>query len=284
VTRTATWLAVAGLRHAKNCDGSQAVHHCAAVVEWYQQQNRNGAQSMSHVIAPHETTYTAPKYATAGQVEFMEKIMARNGFYYGHFDRLWKLLEAHRTDLRTPGDGTRMDRDVASQTIDWLLRQEAAAKAKLQQARPSWQEASLLLPTVLDERRRAEQPVVAVPAQPAESKAPQAVAYGVYQKDGAVYIVVPNKAGTRTYAKKMVESAPRLTEHGEQADFEWEMAPGMIWKLTEADRMPLEDAHALVIKYGRCLKCRRTLKAFKTLQTAAETGRMLGPKCRLYFS
>jgi len=237
---------------------------------------------MSHVIAPRETTYRAPQYATDKQVSYLEALLTQHKLYDGHYDRLWKILEAHRIDQRTPGDGTRMTREAASQAIDWVKRQT------VKQAGPSWQQASLLSPTVLDQRRRAEQPVIAVPAQPEEnaeeSKAPQAVAYGVYKKDGDVYIVVPNKAGTKTYAKKMVESAPRLTEAGEKADFEWEYAPGIIWKLTEADRMQLADAHDLMIRYGRCLKCRKPLKAAKTMKTAEETGLMIGPKCREYFS
>jgi hypothetical protein len=213
------------------------------------------------------------RYATTAQIEYLEKLLTENELYTGDYDRLWSLLEAHRIDLRTPGDGTRIPLDQASAAIDWVKRQVA------KKAGPSWQEASLLTPTVLAARQKQEQETSA------QQAAPDAVKYGIYQKDGQVYMVVPSKKNPdRVYAKMMVESAPRLTEAGEVVDFEWEFAPHMVWKLTEADRMTLADAGKLMVKYGKCLKCRKTLKAAKTMKTVEETGVSIGPVCRRYFA
>lgn len=237
----------------------------------------------TRIYAPRETTYQAPRYATTKMVGYLEWLLTEHNLYFNEFDRLWKLLEAHRIDEQNPGDGARIPFEQASKAIDYVKAYIAKSSG------PSWQESSPLTPTVLAARQRQEQqnqPATEVPAQPAplESKAPTAVKYGVYRFEGQVYIVVENKAKTKTYAKRMAESAPRLTGHGEEVDFEWEYAPGVIWKLTEEHRMSLEDARDLMIKYGRCLKCRKHLKAAKTLKTVEETGQMIGPVCRKYFA
>lgn len=235
------------------------------------------------VNASHTTTYQRPRFATDGQISALEKMLTKHELYTGHFDRLWKLLKAHRIDVRTPGDGTRMSYDLAVRTTAWLDEQVA----RLQN--PSWQEASLLTPIVRQQQERDSQPqqsALSVTAQPTQRKsAPTAVPYGVYRYNGEVYIVVESKSRPgHTYAKRMVESPPRMTAAGEEVDFEWVYESGIIWKLTEEHRMTLEDARDLMIKYGRCLKCRKHLKAAKTLQTAEETGQMVGPVCRKYFS
>lgn len=226
-------------------------------------------------VRPHYAS-TTPQYATDAQISYLERLLTDNELHTGDYDRLWKILEAHRIDMRTPGDGTRMLKSTASDAIDWVKRQVTKA------AGPSWQEASLVTHHPFTARQQAEQPAPAPAPAPA---APAAVKFGVYRKDGEVYLVTPSKSHPdRLYAKKLVESAPRLTEGGEVVDFEWEFAPGIVWKLAEADRMSLKDASKLSIKYGKCLKCRKTLKAAKTLQTIEETGVALGPVCRRYFA
>jgi hypothetical protein len=218
------------------------------------------------------------RYATPAQITYLEKLLTENDFYTGDYDRLWSLLEAHRVDLRTPGDGTRIPLDQASAAIDWVKRQIA------KKAGPSWQEASLLTPTVLHDRQNAEAVTQTAYVERAKA-APTVVKYGIYQKDGQVYMVVPSKKNPdRVYAKVLVESAPRLTEAGEVVDFDWDFAPGVVWKLTEADRMTLADAGKLMVKYGKCLKCKKTLKAAKTMKTVEETGIAVGPTCRKYFA
>jgi hypothetical protein len=235
----------------------------------------HGVNGYTQVRPGHYVSNTA-RWATQAQVNLLKDLLTKHELYTGDYDRLWKLLEVHEVDVQTPGDGTRMTLGQASATIDWVKRQVAKA------AGPSWNEASLLTPTVLAVRQREAQVASTEVAEPA---APQAVTYGVYQKDGEVYLVVPSKKNPdRNYAKKLVESAPRLTEAGEVVDFEWEFAAGVVWKLTEADRMTLDDASKLSIKYGKCLKCKRSLKAASTMKAIAETGISLGPVCRTYFA
>jgi hypothetical protein len=222
-------------------------------------------------VRPHYHA-TTPVYATTPQIELLEKLLTEHKLYDGHYDRLWSILEAHRVDMRNPGDGTRMLKQQASDSIDWVKRQIA------KKAGPSWGEASLLTPTVLAARQHEEQKA----AQPSK---PAAVKFGIYQKDGHVYMVVESKSNPgKLYAKMLVESAPRLTEAGEVVDFEWEFAPKVVWSLTEADRMTLADAGKLMVRYGKCLKCKRTLKAASTMKTVEETGVAVGPVCRKYFA
>jgi hypothetical protein len=208
----------------------------------------------AHVTAPHEATYRAARYATQPQIDLLTRILAENELYTGHYDRLWKMLEVHEVDVRTPGDGTRMTFQTASDAIDWVKAQVA--------------------------RLRAERPA---PAASQPSTTPhQFVTMGLFEKDGTVYLVQPNKAGTRVYAKRLVESPPRYTAAGEVVDFDYEFDPGAIYKLTEADRMTVERAMYYAVRYGKCMKCKKVLKAAKTVQTVAETGLMLGPVCRKY--
>lgn len=89
----------------------------------------------AYVHAPHDASSLAGtvRHATIRQVEYMEDLLSKNEFYSGHYDRLWKILEMHRLWLQTRNtedrDGTPMDFDTASQTIDWLKRRVAEKKA-----------------------------------------------------------------------------------------------------------------------------------------------------------
>lgn len=213
---------------------------------------------------------TTHRYATDGQIKYLKDLLTNNELYAGEYDRLWKLLAVHELDVRTPGDGTRMPFAQASASIDWVKRQI------VKKSGPSWQESSLLTPTALYARQKQEQVATS-------TETPEAVKFGVYQKDGEVYLVVPNKAGDRVYAKRLVE-LEQITEAGVTVDFIWEYAPRVIWNLTEADRMSLEDAAKLSVRYGKCLRCKRTLKSVHTLKTAEDTGILLGPVCRKFFA
>ena len=104
-----------------------------------------------------------------------------------------------------------------------------------------------------------------------------AVTMGVFKKDGKVYVVKPNKDKTRVYAKEIVESPARMTESGLQVDFEAVYRPGIVYSLTEADRMELADAQDFLTKYARCIVCGRHLKAAKSV------ARAIGPVCAGYF-
>lgn len=122
-------------------------------------------------------------------------------------------------------------------------------------------------------------PAPSAPAPEQRSSAPdEAITPGVYQLDGVVYIVKPNRAKTRLYAKKLVESAgPRLSESGEHIEYELEYAPGIIFKLREEHRMPFEEAKRLTARYGRCIVCSRHLKAAESVEQG------IGPVCRKSF-
>jgi hypothetical protein len=104
-----------------------------------------------------------------------------------------------------------------------------------------------------------------------------AVTMGVFKKDGKVYVVKPNRDKTRVYAKEIVESPARMTESGLQVDFEAVYRPGIVFALTEADRMDLADASDFLTKYARCIVCGRHLKAAKSV------ARAIGPVCAGYF-
>lgn len=103
---------------------------------------------------------------------------------------------------------------------------------------------------------------------------PASLTAGVYETGEGVFVVKPNRAKTRMYAKRLIEiGGQRLTEAGTVVEIEFEYAPGAIYRLTEADRMPLEKAKELTIRYGRCIVCGRRLKAAQSVE------RGIGPVC-----
>jgi hypothetical protein len=115
-----------------------------------------------------------------------------------------------------------------------------------------------------------------VPIAQQDSKS-VAVTMGVFKKDGRIYVVKPNKDRTRVYAKEIVESPARMTESGAVVDFETVYAPGVVFKLTEADRWDLADAKDFLTKFSRCIVCGRHLKAAKSVESS------IGPVCAKYF-
>lgn len=97
---------------------------------------------------------------------------------------------------------------------------------------------------------------------------------GVYEKDGEVFIVKPTRDKARLYAKRLVEiNGERATESGDRVQIEFEYAAGVVYKLSPSDKMPLEKAKALTIRYGRCIVCGRHLKAAESVE------RGIGPVC-----
>jgi hypothetical protein len=97
---------------------------------------------------------------------------------------------------------------------------------------------------------------------------------GVYDVDGHVYIVKPNRQKTRLYAKRLVEIAgERLTESDDMVKIEFVYDPGAIFNIKPEQKMPLERAKALTIRYGRCIVCGQHLKAGKSVE------RGIGPVC-----
>lgn len=98
---------------------------------------------------------------------------------------------------------------------------------------------------------------------------------GVYELDGRVYVVKPNRVGDRLYAKRLTElqGGRRLTETGDHVAFEFTYAPGAVQQLRPEHRMPLDRAKELTLRYGRCINCNRKLKA------AVSVERGIGPVC-----
>lgn len=114
--------------------------------------------------------------------------------------------------------------------------------------------------------------------QPAQHDAPAKLEPGVYELDGEVFVVKPNRNGTRLYAKRLVEiTGERRTEADTVVQIEFEYASGVIYKLQPEHKMPYERARELTIRYGRCIACGRQLKA----KTSVDAG--IGPVCRTKF-
>lgn len=120
-------------------------------------------------------------------------------------------------------------------------------------------------------RQRAIQPQ---PVAPVDLTPRVPAAFGVYRKDGVVYVVKNSRKNEgRRYAVRMVESSARMTQTGDQVKFEFERAPGMVFKLTEEDRLPDVEVHEIMTRYGHCIMCNHAIKRFKSVE------RMMGPRC-----
>jgi hypothetical protein len=146
----------------------------------------------------------------------------------------------------------------ASAVITWLLRQPKVS------AKPA------PAPAV----EAAAQTVAAIaPSEPAKLEV------GVYEFNGEIYVVKPNREKTRLYAKKLVEiGGRRLTESNEIVNIEFEYAPGVIYSLLPSHKMSIERARELTLRYGRCIVCGRRLK------DATSVDKGIGPVCRKSFS
>jgi Family of unknown function (DUF6011) len=109
--------------------------------------------------------------------------------------------------------------------------------------------------------------------------APEKLVVGVYQLDGQVYVVRPTKISGHLAAYRVVEiGGQRVTQVGETVSFELRYARGLMAVLRMSHRMPLEAAEKLMIRYGRCICCRRPLKD----ATSVKNG--IGPICaKRYF-
>lgn len=90
-------------------------------------------------------------------------------------------------------------------------------------------------------------------------------AKGVYELDGKVYVVVPNKSKTAVYAKVWNQGY-------------LEYAPGIIYRLHPCHKTSLERGREISRAIGACCRCGRTL----TDPNSVEAG--IGPVCATYFA
>lgn len=117
------------------------------------------------------------------------------------------------------------------------------------------------------------------PREPRATDTPTVrVGPGVYEVGTEIFVVKLNKEKTRVYALRLVESPHRVNVDGEHVDFDFVYARGAIYGLKPEDQMTAERAKHYLVRYGRCLVCRRKLKA------AASVERGIGPVCIKYFA
>lgn len=169
----------------------------------------------------------------------------------------WVLkLAGERRDDRIGLDGEERIENVAARIENGATKREVS----------TW--ISHLLRMPIDTRE------VQVPQQREVKEVNAELTPGVYEVNGQVYIVKPNRAKTGLYAKRLVEIASeRLNANDDLVNIEFVYAPGVIFDLKPEYKMPLERAEALTIRYGRCIVCNRRLKAGKSVKQG------IGPVC-----
>lgn len=109
--------------------------------------------------------------------------------------------------------------------------------------------------------------LLSLPDAPKSKKTSQLEA-GMYCKDSMIYRVRIGRDSGYAYAQK-------LCREGE--DWYFESAPGMTRKLTEADKMSLEEAQAFGLEFGVCCACGRTLTNDESIKAG------IGPICATKF-
>jgi hypothetical protein len=110
------------------------------------------------------------------------------------------------------------------------------------------------------------------------SAAPVELEDGMYLKDGEIFKVQHAIHGSgNQYAKKLrVVEEPERDDEGDivaPGKIVFDYAPGVVRKLTAADRMTLEQAEEFGALYGTCVRCGRTLTKEKSI------ARAMGPVC-----
>lgn len=115
--------------------------------------------------------------------------------------------------------------------------------------------------------------------EPLEEFDPDTLEMGVYEVGAEVYIVKRAKQSRKNYAKRMVAiGGDRLTEADTEVKIDFEYAPGAIRTIRPHHKMTLERARELSVRYGKCIRCGKHLKAAKSVR------QMIGPVCIQYFS
>lgn len=116
---------------------------------------------------------------------------------------------------------------------------------------------------------------------PAAKVATPPITLGMYVEpaSGEIIMVTPTKDKQRMYCKVMVGiNGERLTTGGEIVNWDWKYAPGLLSRIRPEWKMPAEQGAELGIKSGKCIRCKRHLKA------ASSVAASLGPVCITYFA
>lgn len=229
-----------------------------------------------------------PRYASPRQIAFIKELANERVLQDDVRGRLVALLSKQSV----------LPFETADRTIKWLIRQpvKAGIVPSRPQAMPQQErhtdnrlDDDELRWTLEIQQREADEArrvaefkmnrdnLNAIRQQPQPKSEPAPI--GVYQKDGTIYVVKENRQGTRRYAVRLVVGAPRITENGEEVDFNYERAPGMVYALTETDKMSQADMRDFMLKYRKCIRCGYHLHAAKTLQRAESLGVMVGKRC-----
>jgi hypothetical protein len=194
------------------------------------------------------TTVTAP----------LDTITAKQAAFISRLAQERVLAEDVRSRLQQTYMG--FSKKKASDTISWLLKQPMKSGMVPDRIEAMPKRVRRLEPHE-DSSFRVQRP-------PRQIREP--AAEGVYRQDGHVYVVVASRQNPgRRYAKKIVESPPRMTERGEVVDFELVKAPGMVFALEEKDLLPRTEVEALLTKYRKCIRCGANLKQASSVARAA---------------
>jgi hypothetical protein len=134
-------------------------------------------------------------------------------------------------------------------------------------------EVSEAISWLLGQPKVEDGPVAPLPAL--RPTVPTAVVPGVYETpDGEIFVVKQTQDRRRTYAKRaVVINADRLTDADTVVNIEFEYDRGAIFRLRPEDRMGLERARELSLRYGKCIDCGHKLKAAKSVALG------VGPVC-----
>lgn len=104
------------------------------------------------------------------------------------------------------------------------------------------------------------------------------VTEGMYRKDGEIYKVQRAVHGSgNLYAKRLVERVTPKVMKTKTVTHDFEYAPGMVRRLTAADKMSLEEAKEWGVLYGSCCRCGATLTDEKSIANG------IGPVCASKF-
>lgn len=168
----------------------------------------------------------------------------------------------------------RVDPSLGSDSFERLTNVDAAIE-NMPVARRQ-RHASRLIDHLLRQPRDARPAVTAASTEPTGTGVPDAaLTPGVYEvAAGEIYVVKPNRDKTRLYAKRLVViTSDRLNDYDERIKIEFVYAPGAVLTLRPEDRMDVERAKALTIRYGRCIVCGHKLRRAQSVEKG------IGPVC-----